>query len=170
MSSSVLECFLSGQGKKRIGVASALPATAATCTNWMRPEVRPATRYRSHSSSSLPRGATRLDERGLPADLQGLLGVQKAVKLDDLGHESGPAGLVAGAQSGTIIAMKVFIKENVIASKRGKNYLKFQATSRTRDSTLGASLPHALGGKLFIVFLMNLSTFSWRFAANFLGC
>jgi hypothetical protein len=69
----------------------------------------------SYPRSSLPGGATRLNERGLPANLQGPLGVQKAVKLDELGHESGPAGLVAGAQPGTIIAVEIFIKENVIA-------------------------------------------------------
>jgi hypothetical protein len=36
-------------------------------------------------------------ERGLFTPLQEPFGVQKAVKLDKLGHEPGPAGLVAGA-------------------------------------------------------------------------
>lgn len=65
--------------------------------------------------SSLPSGAPRLSERGLPAHLQGPLRVQGAVKLNDLGHESGPSGLVAGAQPGAIVAMEVFIEENVVA-------------------------------------------------------
>src|SRR5215470_14254456 len=37
---------------------------------------------------------------------------------DELGDQAGPAGLVAGADSGAVIPVKVFIKENQIAPVR----------------------------------------------------
>jgi hypothetical protein len=54
-------------------------------------------------------------ERGLLAHLQGPFGVQEAVELNGLGHEPGPAGLVAGAEPGAIVAVEVLVKEDVIA-------------------------------------------------------
>src|SRR5215831_6476226 len=52
---------------------------------------------------------------GLLANLQEMLGVEEAKDLDACGHEPRPAGLVAGPQSGAVIAMKVLIEEEVVA-------------------------------------------------------
>jgi len=49
-------------------------------------------------------------ERGLLTSFQCPLGIEKAIELDGLGHESGPAGLVAGTQPGTVVAMEVFVE------------------------------------------------------------
>ena len=38
-----------------------------------------------------------------------------AALLDEFGGEGGPAGLVAGADAGAVVAVKVFIKEDVVA-------------------------------------------------------
>ena len=46
---------------------------------------------------------------------QGLLGVQKVEKLDGLGHDAGPAGLMAGAKHGAGVAVKVFMEEDEVA-------------------------------------------------------
>src|SRR5512138_3419680 len=67
---------------------------------------------RSHLFSLLC-GTT--NERGLLAPLQCPLGVQQAEELDGLGHETGPAGLVAGAQSRPVIPVEVLIKQDVVA-------------------------------------------------------
>ena len=42
-------------------------------------------------------GASDLTKPGLLACIQGPLGIQNAVKLDELGHQPGPTGLMAGA-------------------------------------------------------------------------
>ena len=57
----------------------------------------------------------RIDKRGLPAHLQGPRGIQGTVKLDQFGHEPGPAGLMAGTEARAIIAVEVLVKEDVIA-------------------------------------------------------
>jgi hypothetical protein len=44
-----------------------------------------------------------------------MLGVEEAKDLDACGHESRPACLVAGPQSGAVITMKVLIEEEVVA-------------------------------------------------------
>jgi hypothetical protein len=63
----------------------------------------------------LPSAASFRNERGLIAYFQSPLGIEDAVKLDEFSNKSGPAGLVAGAQPGTIVAMEVFIEEDVVA-------------------------------------------------------
>src|SRR5258705_12876304 len=52
------------------------------------------------------------------AYFQAPLGIEEAVKLDEFGHESCPAGLVTGAQPGTIVAMEVFVEVDVVAPER----------------------------------------------------
>jgi hypothetical protein len=44
--------------------------------------------------------------------------IEEAVKLDKYGNESCPAGLVAGAQPGTIVAVEVFKEVDVVAPER----------------------------------------------------
>src|SRR5579871_6985436 len=41
-----------------------------------------------------------------------------AVLLDEFGDERRPAGLVAGAESGAVVAVKILIERNVIAPQR----------------------------------------------------
>ena len=64
---------------------------------------------------SLTSGANLLSEQGVSAHFHGTLGIEVAVKLDDLCHEPGPAGLVTGAQPSAIVAMKVFKEVDVVA-------------------------------------------------------
>src|SRR4029077_7400781 len=59
-----------------------------------------------------------LGERALFANFQDLLGIHEAVKLNELGHQPSPAGLMAGAESGAIVAMEVFEEEDVVAPVR----------------------------------------------------
>ena len=54
-------------------------------------------------------------ERGLLTNFQCPLGIQKPVELDGLGHQPGPAGLVAGAQPGAVVAVEVLVEEDVVA-------------------------------------------------------
>src|SRR5499433_3296829 len=54
-------------------------------------------------------------EDGLLANLQEMLGVDEAEELDARGHESRPACLVAGTQSGAVVTMKVLVEEEVVA-------------------------------------------------------
>src|SRR5215475_524479 len=54
-------------------------------------------------------------EDGLPTNLQEMLGVEEAEEFDAYGHESRPACLVAGPQSGTVVTMKVLVEEEVVA-------------------------------------------------------
>ena len=56
-----------------------------------------------------------LNERGLLARLQDTLGIQQAEELDELGHDPGPAGLVAGAQPGAVVAVEVLVEQDVVA-------------------------------------------------------
>jgi hypothetical protein len=46
------------------------------------------------------------------ADFQGMLGIQRLEQLDDSGHECRLAGLVAGTQSGAVVAMKVLVSDS----------------------------------------------------------
>ena len=55
-----------------------------------------------------------LESRHLAA-LQGPLGIQVAEELDEFGHEPGPAGLVARAQPCAVVAVEVFVEEDVVA-------------------------------------------------------
>lgn len=55
-----------------------------------------------------------LETRHLAA-FQGPRRIQIAIKMDELGHEPGPAGLMAGAQSRPVVAVEIFVKEDVIA-------------------------------------------------------
>jgi len=59
------------------------------------------------------RGA--LHEPCFSAHLHGPLRIQNAVKLDDLGNEPGPAGLMTGTKPGAIVAVEVFVEEDVVA-------------------------------------------------------
>ena len=79
----------------------------------------------------LPSGSGFISERGLSACFQHPLGVEEAVKPDEFGNESGPAGLVTGAEPGTIVAMEVFIEENVVAPAD----LRFGADEKTVPAT-----------------------------------
>ena len=54
-------------------------------------------------------------ESGLFAAFQEPFGVQESIELDQFRHEPSPAGLVARAQSRPVVAMKIFIEENVVA-------------------------------------------------------
>jgi hypothetical protein len=54
-----------------------------------------------------------LKERGLLATFHYPLGIQQAVKLDELGYDPCPAGLVARAEAGAIVAVEVFVEEDV---------------------------------------------------------
>src|SRR5262252_3018023 len=65
------------------------------------------------SLRSPPRRAAAKD--GLLANLQEMLGVEEAEELDAHGHESRPAGLVAGPQAGAVVTMKVLVEEKVVA-------------------------------------------------------
>src|SRR5215510_9021295 len=62
--------------------------------------------------SPLRRAATK---DGLSANLQEMLGVEEAEEFDAYGHESRPACLVAGPQSGAVVTMKVLVEEEVVA-------------------------------------------------------
>ena len=61
------------------------------------------------------RTAGALNERGLLARFQCPLGIKKAVKLNHLGYQPCPAGLMTGTESRAIVAMKVLVKEDVVA-------------------------------------------------------
>jgi len=49
------------------------------------------------------------------AGRQELLGIERAEDLDELGNNSGPAGLVAGAQARAGVAVEVLVEENVVS-------------------------------------------------------
>src|SRR5262245_44020124 len=84
----------------------------------------PSAPSRPHRDASTRRPSTFLygahcsPERGLLAYLQEPLGVQQAIELDDFGHDAGPAGLVAGAEPGAVVAVEILIEQNVIAPVR----------------------------------------------------
>src|SRR5690349_7649419 len=54
-------------------------------------------------------------ECGVLACFQGVLGVEEAEELDKLGDGAGPAGLVAGADAGAVVAVEVLIEQDVVA-------------------------------------------------------
>src|SRR5512135_963866 len=68
--------------------------------------------------SLLPCARCALLESCFFAKIQGTFGIQKAEELDGLGHEPGPAGLMAGAEPGSVVAVEVFVEEDVIAPVR----------------------------------------------------
>src|SRR5215471_15628177 len=53
-----------------------------------------------------------------PAGLKQLRCVEVAKHLYQAGHEAGPSGLMAGAQASSIVAVEVFVEEDVIAPVR----------------------------------------------------
>src|SRR5436190_4208298 len=75
----------------------------------------PCPRFSSGTPSFANSTGGALNEPGLLAPFQGPLGIQKAVELDEFRDEPRPAGLVAGAQPGAVVAMEVFVEEDVIA-------------------------------------------------------
>jgi hypothetical protein len=68
--------------------------------------------------SFLPSARGPLQKRSFLTQLQEPLGIQKAVKLDKFGHEPGPAGLVAGAKPRAVVAVEVFVEEEMCAPVR----------------------------------------------------
>src|SRR5262245_7828918 len=56
-----------------------------------------------------------MDERRSSAFGQESLRIQIGKDFEHLGDESGPAGLVAGSESGAVITVKVFVEQNVVA-------------------------------------------------------
>ncbi len=48
------------------------------------------------------------------AAFQSPLRIQKAIELDELGHEPGPTGLMARAQPCTVVTVEVFVEQHVI--------------------------------------------------------
>ena len=59
-----------------------------------------------------------LNEPSLLAGREGAIRIQKAVQLDGLGDEPCPAGLMAGPEPGTIVAVEVLIEQYVVAPVR----------------------------------------------------
>src|ERR1700749_3297576 len=51
--------------------------------------------------------------------------------VNHLGHQRSPSGLMAGADAGAIVAMKIFVKQNVIAPVRVSLELLVPAKHRT---------------------------------------
>ncbi len=66
----------------------------------------------------LPTGTGLISERGLSACFQYPPGIEEAAKLDEFGNESGPTGLMTGAEPGTVVTVEVFIEEDVVAPER----------------------------------------------------
>ena len=60
--------------------------------------------------SKLRRLFRLLERRGQPS-LQHGLGVDAAKIFDQTGDDAGPSGLVAGADAGAIIAMKILVEQ-----------------------------------------------------------
>ncbi len=54
-------------------------------------------------------------ETGFFAARQRLLCIQQAEQLDGLGHQPGPAGLVAGTQSGAVVAVEIFVEKDQVS-------------------------------------------------------
>src|SRR4029077_10050331 len=79
-------------------------------------------------ASSL-RPATRLEIRPLSA-FQGLLGGQGREQVHSPGDDSGPAGVVAGAQASPVVAVEILVKQEAIAPVRV--VLELTGTSRER--------------------------------------
>src|SRR6476660_4195973 len=74
------------------------------------------TGYLGHFFIFTPSGrAGPFDEGRFSADFQQPLGIHSAVNLDQLGYQSCPSGLMAGAQSGAVVTVKVFIEQDVVA-------------------------------------------------------
>jgi hypothetical protein len=44
-----------------------------------------------------------------------LRGIEAPEELDQPGHEAGPAGLMAGADPGSVVPVEVFVEEEMIA-------------------------------------------------------
>ena len=59
-----------------------------------------------------------LHKPSLFSNFKGLFRIQSAKKLDDLSNDTGPSGLMACSKSGTIVAMEVFVKKNIVAPVR----------------------------------------------------
>ena len=56
-----------------------------------------------------------LREGGLLAAFQALLRIERAEELDQLRHQPGPAGLMAGAEPRAVVAVEVFVEQDVVA-------------------------------------------------------
>src|SRR3954465_5299259 len=53
-----------------------------------------------------------------PPELKGDFGIERVEQLDLLGDDAGPAGLVAGADPGAVVAVEVFVEQQVVAEVR----------------------------------------------------
>src|SRR5262245_39671381 len=52
------------------------------------------------------------------ASLEGLLRLEDVHHLDQLGHQPGPSGLVAGPEPGAIVAVEILVEQDMIAPVR----------------------------------------------------
>jgi hypothetical protein len=85
-------------------------------TSLWRGSLRSSRRLARINSIDCLRGfGASVREPSLLAYLQGPFGIEKPIQLDELSQQPGPAGLMAGAQPGTVVAVEVFVKEDVIA-------------------------------------------------------
>ncbi len=70
-------------------------------------------------------GLPRVGKREALARLEKPYRVQQTVQLDQLGHVSGPAGLMAGPEPGAVVAVEVLVEEHVVAPVRiGLEFLR----------------------------------------------
>ena len=70
-------------------------------------------------------GLSRVGKREALARLEKPYRVQQTVQLDQLGHVSRPAGLMAGAEPGAVVAVEVLVEEHVVAPVRiGLEFLR----------------------------------------------
>ena len=54
----------------------------------------------------------------LLAPFQCLLGVEEPIELDGFRHKPGPAGLMTGSKSRTVVAVEVFVEQEVVVPVR----------------------------------------------------
>src|SRR5690242_3428589 len=68
-------------------------------------------------TTSFSPGACRC-ESGRPTGLKKLLRIEQSEKLNQLRHHSCPSGLMARAEPGAVIPMKVFVEQDIVAPVR----------------------------------------------------
>ena len=94
----------------RLGVSTAvLPCFQGVCSR--------REHYRPVGEPAISASGTRL-EIGLLAACQGLLGRQGCEEVHGPGDDSGPAGLVAGAEAGPVVAVEILVEQEAIAPVR----------------------------------------------------
>src|SRR5438270_6925605 len=90
-----------------------------------------------------------IDKRSRPAFCKHLPGIQNSVKLNDLGHQSSPAGLMAGAQSGAVVAVEIFVEQDMVAPVGIALELFCAAIDRPPAMLVGGKYPGEPVGNLF---------------------